>query len=224
VHFERKQDLLGSWSESNFVNWRIDSGDEFIGQFGLRSGNVGVDANVNLSNAQKELLLWHLKLGVSMQHIQELMRVSEMKEPNGRIRTMDRVIVPKHETAATCEIPECQSCLLSRAKQRKPKVVDTKPVKSAEGAISRDKYQSGDFVSIDQYVVRNPGRLPTGYGQGSDTNMFHGGTIFRDAVSKYIYVRNQVSLGTGETVTAKREFEDFFVGDRKSPCEALSLG
>ena len=39
--------------------------------------------------------------------------------------------------------------------------------------------------------------------------MFHGGTIFRDAASKYIYVRNQVSLGAGETVTAKREFEDF---------------
>ena len=76
------------------------------------------------------------------------MRVSEMKEPNERIRTMDRVIVPKYETVATCEIPECQSCLLSRAKQRKPRVVDTKPVKSAEGAISRDKYQSGDFVSM----------------------------------------------------------------------------
>ena len=64
--FECKQDLLGSWSESNFANWGIDSGDEFIGQFGLRTGNVGVDANVNLSNAQKELLLWHLKLGVLM--------------------------------------------------------------------------------------------------------------------------------------------------------------
>ena len=65
-HFERKQDLLGSWSESNFANWGIDSGDELVSRFGLRSGNVGVDANINLSSAQKELLLWHLKLGVSM--------------------------------------------------------------------------------------------------------------------------------------------------------------
>ena len=56
-HFERKQDLFGSWSESNFSKWSIDSGDEFIGQFGLRIDNVGVDANVNFSNAQKELLL-----------------------------------------------------------------------------------------------------------------------------------------------------------------------
>ena len=62
---------------------------------------------------------------------------------------------------------------------------------------------------MDQYVVRNPGRLPTGYGRDSDTNMFHGGTLFRDAASKYIYVRNQISLGAGETVTAKREFEEW---------------
>ena len=59
------------------------------------------------------------------------------------------------------------------------------------------------------WLCRNPGRLTTGCGRESDTNMFHGGTIIRDAASKYIYVRNQVSLGAGETITAKREFEDF---------------
>jgi hypothetical protein len=31
---------------------------------------------------------------------------------------------------------------------------------------------------MDQYVVKTPGRLPTGYGRESHTNMFHGGTIF----------------------------------------------
>ena len=33
--------------------------------------------------------------------------------------------------------------------------------------------------------------------------------FFQDAVSKYIHVRNQVSLGAGETFTTKRDFEDF---------------
>ena len=50
-------------------------------RFGL--GSVTLDENKNLSLAQKELLLWRLKLGINMQHIQELMRVSEMKDPNG---------------------------------------------------------------------------------------------------------------------------------------------
>jgi hypothetical protein len=39
--------------------------------------------------------------------------------------------------------------------------------------------------------------------------MFHGGTIFRDAASKYIHVQNQVSLGAGETVNAKLRFEEW---------------
>ena len=39
--------------------------------------------------------------------------------------------------------------------------------------------------------------------------MFNGGTIFRDAASKYTFVKNQVSLGAGKTVTAKREFEEW---------------
>ena len=37
---------------------------------------------------------------------------------------------------------------------------------------------------MDQYVVKEPGRLPTGFGREAEHNMFHGGTIFRDACSK----------------------------------------
>ena len=67
-------------------------------------------------------------------------------------------------------------------------------------------------MSLDQYVVKAPGCLPTGFGKESLTNMFHGGTIFRDASSKYIHVQNQVSLGAGETVNAKMRFEDWLWG------------
>ena len=76
-----------------------------------------------MTSAQKELLLWHWKLGISMQHIQELMKVAEMKEPSGAISVKDRVIVPKWSSAATCDIPVCQSCELSRAKERKAPAV-----------------------------------------------------------------------------------------------------
>ena len=120
---------------------------------------------------------------------------------------MDRVIVPKLNAAANCEVPLCQSCNLSRARQKKAKVVRSKAIESSIGAISRDKYVPGDFVSMDQYVVKEPGRLPTGFGREAEHNMFHGGTIFRDACSKYIFIKNQVSLGAGETISAKNEFE-----------------
>ena len=109
--------------------------------------------------------------------------------------------------AANCEIPKCQSCLISSAKQRNPKIVDHKTPKY-EGAVSKDGiYQPGEFVSTDQYVVKTSGCLPTGYGRESESNSFYGGTNFRDTVSKYLFVKKQVSLGSGETIQAKNEFE-----------------
>ena len=212
--FQRKVDALSSWNEGAF-NWNLamtevdDEFDHYGSAFGFGLPGVGVPENQNLSSAQKELLLWHWKLGISMQRIQELMRVVEVCDENGATSTMDRVIVPRIKAAATCPIPMCQSCQLARAKQRKPKTTKSKAIPEVSGAISRDKYNVGDFVSLDQYVVKTPGRLPTGYGRETITNMFHGGTIFRDAASKYIHVQNQVSLGAGETVNAKISFKEW---------------
>ena len=200
--------MMGSSVSSNFASWGIDNEvSDFANHFGLQNRDVCLQSNKNLSRAQKELMLWHFKLGVSMSHVQRLMKVSEMHEPNGRVSVMDRVIVPKLNAAANCEVPLCQSCNLSRARQKKAKVVRSKAIESSIGAISRDKYVPGDFVSMDQYVVKEPGRLPTGFGREAEHNMFHGGTIFCDACSKYIFIKNQVSLGAGETISAKNEFE-----------------
>ena len=111
--------------------------------------------------------MWHQKLGILMQHIQQLMKVSEKKKPSGEILTMDRVIVPKMNGVENCEIPKCQSSLISSAKQKIPKMVDhTTP--AYEAAVSKDgMYQPREFVSMDQYVVKTSGRLPTGYGRES---------------------------------------------------------
>ena len=98
---------------------------------------------------------------------------------------------------------------MARARQCKPNVVKLKAVPEEAGALSWDKYEVGDFVSLDQYVVKTTGRLPTGFGRESFVNMFHGGTIFRDAALKYIYVQKQVSLGASETVNAKMRFEEW---------------
>ncbi len=58
-------------------------------------------------------------------------------------------------------------------------------------------------------MVKIPGRLPSGYGQESNVNMFHRGTIFWDAASKIIHDENQVSLGAGETLVSKVSFEEW---------------
>ena len=83
--------------------------------------------------------------------------------------------------------------------------------------ITRDKYQTDDFVSMDQYAVKNGGRLPTSYVQEHESNDFHDGTLFCDAAFKYIYVQSQVSLDAGKQSPPKESLRSGFgrrVGSR----------
>jgi hypothetical protein len=82
--------------------------------------------------------------------------------------------------------------------QQKPNVVKSKAIPEEVGALSKERFDVGDFVLLEQYLVKAPDCLPTGFRKEPHTNMFHGGTIFRDASSKYIHVQNQLSLGAGE--------------------------
>ena len=67
----------------------------------------------------------------------------------------------------------------------------------------------GQQVSCDQYISKTPGQLPHTYGKERPTQQYNGGTMFVDHASGYIFLRNQVSLGIGETLQAKHAFEEF---------------
>ena len=92
-----------------------------------------------------------------MLHIQQLINVTEIKEPNGRVSVIDRVSVPKIIAASNCNIPMCQTCHISSVKQRKPNVVKSRVVESSIGSILKDKSQTGDVVSMNQCVVKTCG-------------------------------------------------------------------
>jgi hypothetical protein len=171
--------------------------------------SIGDSDNSNLTNPQKELLLWHWKLGIGMQQIQELMRDRTYEEPLDQRTVLPPIIKAKFPSACNCVIPLCQSCLLARARKRTPGVKHAKADPKKEGALSRDQYEVGDFVSTDQFICRTPGRLPEGYGRESTNRRFHGGTIYNDAASGLIWVENQVSLGANETVMGKSRFEQW---------------
>ena len=64
-------------------------------------------------------------------------------------------------------------------------------------------------MSTDQFVVKNPGRLPSGFGRERHNNRFHVGTIYNDAASGLIWVENQVSLGANETIVGKAWFKQW---------------
>ena len=170
---------------------------------------VGTEDNANLSGPQKELLTWHWKLGISMGQIQKMMRENKAVDDTGRETILPPVIPPKFASTPNCPIPKCHSCELARQKRHSPQVRKSTTIPEKEAVLSRDRYEAGDFVSADQFVVNTPGRLLSGFGCEDDRNKFHGGTIFQDAATGIIWIECQVSLGAGETVMSKVRFEEW---------------
>ena len=64
-------------------------------------------------------------------------------------------------------------------------------------------------MSVDQFVVNTYGILPTGYGIESSSYLFHGVTIHNNVATGIIWFKNQVSLGSSETVLGKDNFEQW---------------
>ncbi len=105
--------------------------------------------------------------------VQEIMRERHYEEPNGNKTVLPAIIKPKFASARNCIVPPCQLCLLARARKRTLNVL--RLLDNREGAITRDKYNIGDFVSTDQFICKTPRRLPTGYGRESQDHRFQGG-------------------------------------------------
>jgi hypothetical protein len=78
-----------------------------------------------------------------------------------------------------------------------------------EMKIRSEDPQPGDCTSFDQYVSSVPGRLPNTMGKEPPKLKNHGGTIFVDHASSFMYLVNQTSLRAGETLQAKIGFERF---------------
>eukprot|EP00804_Cyclotella_cryptica_P022545 CCRYP_009449-RA/>CCRYP_009449-RA protein AED:0.37 eAED:-0.02 QI:0/0/0/1/0/0/2/0/345 len=137
------------------------------------------------------------------------MREHKAVDDTGRETILPPVIPPKFASTPNCPIPKRHSCELARQKRRSPQVKKSTTIPEKEAVLSRDRYEGGDFVSADQFVVNTPGRLLSGFGREDDRYRFHGGTIFKDAATGIIWVECQVSLGAGKTVLSKARFEEW---------------
>ncbi len=188
--------VMGSnFEESHFLN--DSSQNETI----LMS--VAEETNQNLSNAEKEVLRWHWKLGhANMQHVQQLL--VQRDATDGK-----RTILPtKHKSASSFDAStvKCAACELGKGHLRKPPDPKTR-LYPKEKAISAGDLKPGDCVSMDQYQSTVRGRLPHTKGLEPEDSQYCGGTIFCDHASGFLYVRHQTSLNACETISSKRAFE-----------------
>ena len=108
-------------------------------------------ANINLSPEQKELLLWHYRLGhINIKHVQSLLQKIRSGEP--------RIIKPSNSKCSHCHRPMCAVCQYAKQKRRQPpKNTMTLPTIPTIGGLSDKKTEPGQQVSADLYVVATPG-------------------------------------------------------------------
>jgi hypothetical protein len=145
-----------------------------------------------------------------MYRVQELMHERTFEEPLGKHTVLPPIIKPKFPSAWNFVIPVCQSCLLACARKRTPNVKRSTVFSQNERALSRNRYEVGDFVSTDQFICKKllvDCLRVMAVSQKND--IFRRGKIYNDAASGLIWVENQVSLGANETVMGKACFEQW---------------
>jgi transposase InsO family protein len=157
--------------------------------------------NLNLSEAQKELVRWHNKLGhIGYKRVQSLMRSGTLahSEATRRLHT------------AACkltELPKCAACQFGKQKRRPTPGKTSSIVRDRAGVLSQDHLSPGQRVSVDHFVCSTKGRLFSSRGKSNENDMYCGGCIFVDHSSNHVHVEFQAHLNTHETLTAKENYE-----------------
>ena len=132
-----------------------------------------------------------------------LLTPKQVEDLDGTNHVMSPIIQPKFATAEKCAVPVYESFLLGRVKNISTGVAKKKSVPDKKVILDCDKYEGGDFMLTNQFVVKTPGRLPSKFGRERHNNRFHCGTIYNDAASGLIWVENQVSLGAKKLLLAR---------------------
>ena len=165
------------------------------------TASVVDDHNRNLSQAEKELLKWHYRLGhLSFRKIQHLMKTGVLSNTESS-RTL-------HTAASKIRYPpKCAACLFGKQTTRPAPGKTTTIVQDRAGVLRAGNLFPGTEVSVDHFISSIRGRLFSGYNKGSEEQRYCGGCIFVDHSSGYIHIEFQNSLSSHETLRAKLSFE-----------------
>ena len=158
------------------------------------------ETNQNITAAQKDLLLWHFRLGhLGFAHLQHLMRPRTIEDLRSTIKTekpviIDPCIVPKNPSTRTCKPPLCASCQIARAKRRSTDVSTT--TVHQEALLKVSDLQPGNRVSVDQYESSVRGRLATTKGKRVSVTSMLGAlfSVITPAVLSTVLIRYPYAL------------------------------
>ena len=187
----------------------LPTSDAFSGQEPFKAADALVatisevhETNHNLSEAEKELLRWHYRLGhIGFKEIQFLLRTGVLSQTESSRRLH----------AAACKLtnlPKCAACQYGKQHRRPiPGTTPSSVIRDRTNALKADNTIPGQRISVDHFICSTRGRLLTSAGKTKSDEMFTGGCIFVDHASGFIHVEMQVNLNTHETLKAKEKFE-----------------
>ncbi len=174
--------------------------------------NVLHQTNTNLSQSQKELLLWHQCLShASVKWIQALMR--DCKWPPSNVSKNDPAlhsgpfIQTRAGSRAHCcdsSILHCAACLYAKASTRTPSNLALQP-SPKNNILKQDHLQPGNCISADHYFSSITGRLPHTYGR--KRSGYTCGSLFVDHASGKIFNFSQYSNTAAETICSSLRLE-----------------
>jgi hypothetical protein len=95
-------------------------------------------SNKNLSGPQRELIQWHSKLCINMNHVLELMRDRHYKIPEVDDLVLPPILFTKNATTRSCSVPRCLACGLSSQKLRSTNVKTSRAI--PEGILKSNQY------------------------------------------------------------------------------------
>ena len=138
--------------------------------------------NANLSEAEKELLRWHFKLGhIAFSKVQHLMRSGILAHSEGMRRL--------HKAASSLKnAPKCAACAFAKQRVRSSPGRKITTIHDVAGKLRENTAFPGKEVSVDHFICSCKGRLFTSKGKSTDSDMYCGGCIFVDHCSSYIFV------------------------------------
>jgi hypothetical protein len=180
--------------------------------------------NFNLHPFQRELLLWHCRLGhADLQRIQSILsRPSQPKGSSNRGELFRQLVTPSFQGASSCCLPQCEACQYAKQKRVTPTNPKHPSSNYEEGVLSRNQLHPGDRVSCDQYMSTTHGRLIHTHGKEDKSNQLVGETIFVDHATNYIFHRHQVNLTAATSVHSKHACEDHFLQHGVRICHYVS--
>ena len=161
-------------------------------------------ANTNLTEAEKELLRWHQRLGhISFKRVQSLFRSGVLSHSEATRRLHTAASKLPHP-------PKCAACQYGKQTCRPAKGKVTSVVRDRQGVLRQDNLLPGQCISVDHFVCSTRGRLYASRGKTSALEkLYCGGCLFVDHASGFVHVEHQTSLSSHDTLRAKETFELF---------------